>query len=146
MPNQDPQPAPVSPDTGQVQEGSIGQRLARALESLVELQIYTCVGTPEFEVRQDPESGLTLRPKDGKVAVSTTCYTEINLVSGDIINLVPEAHLAADDPLRAIHAAQVESGLGIVKQNVETLRDLLKDANEELRAWLRTTPARGGQA
>ncbi|MEA3276794.1 MAG: hypothetical protein U9Q81_16170 [Pseudomonadota bacterium] len=140
MPDQNPELTVEKPEPPA--GSSVGQRLVNALESLVELQIYTCVGEGAFIVSKDPGSGLSVDPRNGQVPVSTTFYTEINLVSGDIISILPKDHQDPADPLHKIHEEKVKQGTEIVAANVATLKELLKDASEDLRRWLDGTSNR----
>jgi hypothetical protein len=115
---------------------SIGQRLINSLESLVELQIYTCVGEGEFTVRKDRGSGVVIEPPSDGLQVTSTFYTEINLLSGDIINILPKGNLEATDSLREIHDENVKKGTEIVAANVSALKEILQDASEDLQKWL----------
>jgi hypothetical protein len=117
----------------------IGQQLINSLESLVELQIYTCVGEGEFVVRKDQGGGVVIEPKAAGMPVSNTFYTEINLISGDIINILPKDDLDAADPLLKIHAENVNKGTEIVAANVKALKEILQDASEDLQKWLGLT-------
>jgi len=123
---------------------SIGQRLVYAIESLVELQVYTCVCNEGFLVESDSSgSGLVVRPPSA-FNVESTFYTEINLVSGDIVAIVPKKNLAADDPLRTLHEANVKQGTEIVANNVKVLKEVLKDVKDDVKDWLLVEPSGRG--
>jgi hypothetical protein len=120
---------------------SIAQRLVYAIESLVELQVYTCVCNEGFLVENDNSgSGLVVRPPS-TLNVESTFYTEINLVSGDIVSIVPRKNLASDDPLRTLHEANVKQGTEIVANNVQALKEVLKDFKDDVKDWLLVEPS-----
>jgi hypothetical protein len=125
------------PATGDDTRASIGQRLVYALESLVELQVVTCVTASSFTIEADPSgSGLVIRPEAKGLKADSTFYTEINLVTGDINTVVPAGNAESGDPIRELHAANVEQGTEIVRANVAALKDVMAEFREEVAEWL----------
>jgi hypothetical protein len=123
--------------TGNDPRTSIGQRLVYALESLVELQVVTCVTTSSFTIEADPSgSGLVVRPEAKGLKADSTFYTEINLVTGDINTVVPAGSAESGDPIRELHAANVQQGTEIVRANVAALKDVMAEFREEVAEWL----------
>lgn len=101
------------------QKPSILERLAQVAESLAELRIITGVG--EVQIQVDADENVRLAPTSEQI---TGLYSNINLVTGDIVTLIDKAYEGADNPIMAFHDSQVENGRKIVSTNIQTIERL----------------------
>ena len=122
---------------------SIAEKLSNTLESLAELRIATGVGEFQLDISEDSAGGgMKVRPS--QTTQLDGLYTEVNLVSGDVITLIHASYKDKDDPVFAMHQAQVENGRRIVATNVATIRDLLSSASEKIQDALNNDSRSGG--
>lgn len=121
---------------------SIAEKLSNTLESLAELRVATGVGDFKLDISQDAGGGMKVRPS--QTTQLDGLYTEVNLVSGDVITLIHASYKDKDDPVLAMHQAQVENGRHIVATNVATIRDLLSSASEKIQDALTNDSRSGG--
>lgn len=101
------------------EERSIGQKIAGALENMMELRVVTVVGDATVS-GTFPDIKMAF---DG--AQAKTIATSIDLVQGDTHNLISPAYSGnTGDPLRTFHAEQVAASKEIVERNVQLCVDL----------------------
>ncbi len=99
--------------------GKLSEKIEKSLANLVTLEIVTAVGRPD---------GKTLDPDYAQDRVMTS---KINLLQGDITNVIDEAFVSGElEPLRAFHENQVMKGEEIVQKNLEALKALYEMARE----------------
>ena len=92
-------------------------KLNAAFERMTTLDITTAVG----EATKNPDTGR-YEPAAG----SKTLYTSIDLIGGDILNIVPgDFGEGADDALRAFHQSQVAAAQATVKAHLEAVEKLI---------------------
>ena len=104
------------------------------LKSLSELEVTTVVGNVVFDV-ENVDNKPTIQLRETKVDGDTTlqgCFTRIDLVAGDIQNLVDHSFLEEKKELLDFHRQQVDTGREIVRTNVEMLIRLGKQAAGKL--------------
>ena len=92
------------------------EKLVEGLKSLSELEVKTVVGNVEFTIDGDGNAKL----KESSSALKG-CYTNINLVAGDMRNLIDEKYTEEGDRVLAFHREQVKTGREIVRNNVDVL-------------------------
>ena len=122
---------------------TVAQRLSNTLESLAELRVATGVGEFKLRISADTGGGGGMKVDPVQATELAGLYTEINLISGDVITLVHENYKAKDDPVLAMHLAQVDNGRRIVATNVATIRELLSTAEGGIKGAL-DSGSRGG--
>ena len=108
--------------------------IVAGLKSLSELEITTVVGNVVFDVENiDNKPAVQLREtqSDGD-ATLRGCFTRIDLVAGDMQNLVDQSFLEEKKELLEFHRSQVDTGREIVRTNVEMLIRLGKQAGGKL--------------
>lgn len=97
--------------------GKLLDKLNAAFERMTTLDITTAIG----EATKNPATGR-YEPAAG----SKLLYTSIDLVGGDILNIVPtDFGEGADDALRAFHQSQVGAAQATVKANLEAVEKLI---------------------
>jgi hypothetical protein len=119
------QPSKTSSDS----DDKLWRKLARGMQSAVELRVVTVVGGVELggDLRKPT---LKLAPNAGK----NTLATSINLVQGDITSVIPEPYWAPErEVVRQFHEAQVERGQQIVDRNVRLIAEVGKAAAEAIK-------------
>ena len=108
--------------------------IVAGLKSLSELEITTVVGDVVFDVENvDNKPTVQLRESktDGDASLRG-CFTRIDLVAGDMQNLVDQSFLEEKKELLDFHRSQVDTGREIVRTNVEMLIRLGKQAGGKL--------------
>ena len=63
-------------------------------------------------------------------------FTEINLISGDVVTLVHETFKEPNDPVAKMHTEQVKNGQEIVSQNINTIIKLAESGTEAVKNML----------
>ena len=108
-------------------ESHFWQALSDTIHRAVNLRIVTLVG--EAQVQGTLEALQVSAP-----AVSSgTLVTDINLVAGDITNIVSEKLLGTDHAeLRAGHQAAVAQAQQIIARNAEILISIAKEIGNQL--------------
>lgn len=104
------------------------------LKSLSELEVTTVVGNVVFDV-ENVDNKPTIQLRETKVDGDATlqgCFTRIDLVAGDMQNLVDHSFLEEKKELLEFHRQQVDTGREIVRTNVEMLIRLGKQAGGKL--------------
>jgi hypothetical protein len=103
------------------------QKLRAALAAAVELRVITYVGqvTVQGELTSDVN---TLRVAFPSPSTSERIFlTSVNLVQGDIVNVIPPNFGGdTDNAMLAFHAEQVKEGKEIVARNLEMIAKLGK--------------------
>lgn len=100
----------------------IWDKLLRGVQSAVQLRVVTIVGevslTGEFG---KPNIDFADPGKPSKDVIATS----INLVDGDITNVVPERFWAPDkEPIRSYHEQQVQNGHEVVRRNLQLIGEI----------------------
>ena len=116
---------------------SILGKLTKAVESLADLRIVTCVGDVRIAISDDNKPSLSVPAStDGAEGI----YTSINLVSGDILNAISERYATTGDTwIHDFHKEQVATGREIVATNVEAIKQLADSAGQKIGALLNST-------
>ncbi len=116
---------------------SILGKLTKAIESLADLRIVTCVGDVRIAISDDNKPSLSVPASaDGAEGI----YTSINLVSGDILNAISERYATTGDTwIHDFHKEQVATGRDIVATNVEAIKQLADSAGQKIGALLNST-------
>ena len=112
------------------------ETLVSGLKSLSQLEIKTVVGNVVFDVENiDNKPAVKLRETqaDGDASLKG-CFTRIDLIAGDMQNLVDQSFLEEDKnkELLEFHRKQVDTGREIVRTNVEMVILLAKQAGGKL--------------
>ncbi len=99
------------------------EKAGNYLNDIVHLRIITAVG--EFSATHDPSTGKwEIQPGAGN---NSAIMTDIDLVQGDIINLVPQALVSdSNAAVREFHSIQVEKAEGIVRANLAALKGMIE--------------------
>ena len=108
--------------------------IVAGLKSLSELEITTVVGNVVFDV-ENIDNKPTIQLRETQADGETTlrgCFTRIDLVAGDMQNLVDQSFLEEKKELLEFHRNQVDTGREIVRTNVEMLIRLGKQAGGKL--------------
>ena len=124
--------------TQQTQNSGPLSSIVDGLKSLSELEITTVVGNVVFDVEYiDNKPTVRLRETvAGSEPNLHGCFTRIDLVAGDMKNLVDQSFLEDKKELLDFHRPQVNTGLEIVRTNVEILILLGKQAGGKLGSLL----------
>jgi len=110
---------------------SILDRLSETIESLTELRVTTGVGPVKLDVTPGGARGPNVTPAQSTASVSGI-YSEINLLTGDIVTLIDADFNEPNNPTLEFHKTQVENGGQIVSKNIETIIALLKAVGGQL--------------
>ena len=103
------------------------QALSDTIHRAVNLRIVTLVGDAKVE------GTLEALQVSAPAVASGTLVTDINLVAGDITNIVSEKLLGADHAeLRAGHQAAVTQAQQIIARNAEILISIAKEIGNQL--------------
>ena len=106
------------------------------LKSLSQLEIKTVVGNIVFDVENiDNKPAVKLRETQADADDSLKgCFTRIDLIAGDMQNLVDQSFLEEDKnkELLEFHRKQVDTGREIVRTNVEMVILLAKEGGGKL--------------
>ncbi len=103
------------------------QALSDTIERSVNLRVVTMVG--DAQISGSLEQMKVLAPEKP----SATLVTDINLVGGDITNILSEGLLGPDRAdLRSEHAAAVKQAQEIVARNVGILVSIAKEIGSQL--------------
>jgi hypothetical protein len=125
---------------------TIVQRIGEAIDNAINLQVVTCVGKVEIVGEVDDCKVEFAPDPDG---TRETFVTNINLIDGDIVNVIPPAYAGqADNPVMKYHVDQVAQANAIVQRNLDTLAKLIKDivpAFKGLEAVESKKPKSGGR-
>ena len=109
--------------------------LISGLKSLSELEVTTVVGNVMFDV-VDGEKGkpsARLRRTEGADEANLKgCFTRIDMVSGDMQNLVHEEFLGENNKVLDFHRKQVTTGRETVRANVDMVIRLGREATGAL--------------
>lgn len=109
--------------------------LISGLKSLSELEVTTVVGNVMFDV-VDGDRGrpsARLRRTDAEEGANLKgCFTRIDMVSGDMQNLVHEEFLGENSQVLEFHRKQVTTGRETVRANVDMLVRLGREATGKL--------------
>ena len=122
-------------------EKSIMDRLANTVESLAELRVVTAVGDVQIQVTVNEEDKEVVALPEGKTTGLPGIFSEVNLISGDIVTLIDKEFSKNDDPVQKVHDAQVTNGRKIVATNVRTIISLAESATGLVKGMLEK-PAR----
>ena len=116
-------------------DGSPLRGLVSGLKSLSELEITTVVGNVMFDVvdgeQGKPSARLRSTEAGGEVNLKG-CFTRIDMVAGDMQNLVHEDFLGDNSQVLEFHRKQVTTGREIVRANVDMLVRLGREATGAL--------------
>jgi hypothetical protein len=110
---------------------TILERLSDTVESLAELRVITGVGAVKLDITAGGTSGPTVAPSQSSASVSGI-YSEVNLITGDIVTLIDSEFNDPNNPTLELHKAQVENGRHIVTTNINTIIRLVQAAGEKL--------------
>src|SRR5690349_15634671 len=104
-------------------KNDVWDKLLRGVQSAVELRVITVVGSVKLGGKIDaPEIQFG---EDGSKATSDAIVTSINLVEGDITNIVPDQFWAPDkEVIRKYHEQQVSAGHDIVSRNLRLISEV----------------------
>ena len=90
------------------------------VNDVLHLRIVTAVG--EFSVsKEDDQWKIDPATRD-----NSAILTDINIVQGDVVNLIPKEFAAESSPVRDFHSAQVEKAENIVRANIAALKGMLE--------------------
>ena len=93
------------------------------LEDVVHLRVITAVG--DFSAKYD--AGTKTWSVEPTAENNNAILTDIDLVQGDIVNLVPQALVSdSNAAIRDFHSNQVEKAEGIVKANIAALKGMIE--------------------
>lgn len=112
--------------------------LIDGLKSLSELEVRTVVGDVIFDIEKEGDRRTArLRETDeGGDAKLKGCFTRINLVAGDMQNMVDKEFLGDQNKVLEFHREQVKIGREIVTVNVKLLMDLMKQVGNKVEPLL----------
>lgn len=104
-------------------KNDVWDKLLRGVQSAVELRVITVVGDVRLGGQIDsPE--IKFGEDDAK-PTSDAIVTSINLVEGDITNIVPDQFWAPDkEVIRKYHEQQVSNGHDIVSRNLRLISEV----------------------
>jgi hypothetical protein len=102
-------------------KNDVWDKLLRGVQSAVELRVITVVGDVKLGGKLEaPQVAFG----DDKLK-SSTIVTSINLVEGDITNIVPDQFWAPDkEVIRKYHEQQVSNGHEIVGRNLRLISEV----------------------
>jgi hypothetical protein len=103
---------------------TILERLSDTVESLAELRVITGVGAVKLDITAGGSSGPS--------ANVSGIYSEVNLITGDIVTLIDSEFNDPNNPTLEFHKTQVENGRHIVTTNINTIIRLVQAAGEKL--------------
>jgi hypothetical protein len=110
------------------EQDKLKDKLLKGLGSVVNLQIVTYVGKVKPTLASDGANTLSAKFAPSTGADDFALVTQINLVEGDIINIVPpDANDADKQWLQNYHLEQVKAGKDIVSHNVKMIREMLEN-------------------
>jgi hypothetical protein len=104
-------------------KNDVWDKLLRGVQSAVELRVITVVGGVKL-------GGKLAAPEiqfgeDGAKPTSDAIVTSINLVEGDITNIVPDQFWSPDkEVIRKYHEQQVSNGHDIVSRNLRLISEV----------------------
>jgi hypothetical protein len=99
-------------------KNDVWDKLLRGVQSAVELRVITVVGGVKL-------AGQIDSPDIQFKATSDAIVTSINLVEGDITNVVPDQFWAPDkEVIRKYHEQQVSAGHDIVSRNLRLVSEV----------------------
>ena len=110
---------------------SILDRLSDTVESLAELRVITGVGPVKLDVTPGGAGGPSITPSQSSANVSGI-YSEINLITGDIVTLIDSDLSEPNNPTLEFHKSQVDNGRQIVSTNINTIIRLVQAAGGKL--------------
>jgi hypothetical protein len=110
---------------------TILERLSDTVESLAELRVITGVGSVKLDITVGGTSGPTVTPSQSSANVSGI-YSEVNLITGDIVTLIDSEFNDPNNPTLEFHKTQVENGRQIVTANINTIIRLIQAAGDKL--------------
>ncbi len=103
--------------------GELMDKIKKALDNLVTLEIITAVGQVKLGDKVSPEIDYSKNPK--------VILTKINLIQGDIKTVYdPEFVTGEYQSLKDFHAKREDEGYEIIKTNIETLKSLFNFAKD----------------
>jgi hypothetical protein len=89
----------------------------KAVDDFVSLDVTTIVGKFKLD-----ENGKVVPADDDQKII----YTESNILTGDIRNLIdPEFASAADDPIRKFHESQVDKAEQTISNTIDALKAMV---------------------
>ena len=112
--------------------------LIAGLKSLSELEVTTVVGEVIFDIEKVGDR-RTARLREGDAegeAKLQGCFTRIDLVAGDMQNLVHKDILGDENKVLEFHREQVKTGREIVTANVTMLMELMKQVGNKIEPLL----------
>ena len=103
-------------------KNDVWDKLLRGVQSAVELRVITVVGEVELGGKlADPQVDFG----GDKSKTASAIVTSINLVEGDITNIVPDQFWAPDkEVIRKYHEQQVSNGTEIVSRNLRLISEV----------------------
>jgi hypothetical protein len=103
-------------------KNDVWDKLLRGVQSAVELRVITVVGEVKLGGKlSDPQVDFG----DDKSKTASAIVTSINLVEGDITNIVPDQFWAPDkEVIRKYHEQQVSNGADIVSRNLRLISEV----------------------
>jgi len=108
-------------------EVKLMDKIKNALTELVTMEIITTVGQVNLEIKDKKIVVTGIRDIENCKTISTT----INLFQGDIQTVcAPEFVTGEYQSLREFHKSREEQGHEIIKDNIETLKELFLFAKE----------------
>lgn len=122
-----PSPTPSAAAVMRNEQGkanSLLNTIADKLDQLTTLTVVTAVCDVDVALGDPARPGFVCRPKNG--AAIDAFQTQVNLVTGDIENLISRDFATNPDykTLSDFHLAQVTKGSDIVSTNLKAVRDL----------------------
>lgn len=114
-----PATAPATPPSD---TSKLWDMLLQGVQSAVRLRVTTVIGEVSLTGGIDnPDIGFA----DSKAPNSNVIATSVNLVDGDITNVVPERFWSPDkEAIRNYHEQQVANGHEIVRRNLQLVSEI----------------------
>lgn len=124
---------------GDMASSALGTIL-ETLKSLADLEIATVVTDAGFLQLDDKGTIKFVAPPEAKQGAAGV-YTRINLVGGDILNVVSKAYAPTESnstsPVMAFHQTQVLASKEVIATNMKTLAELARLAGENFSELLK---------
>ena len=93
--------------------------------------MITGVGSVKLDITAGGTNGPTVTPSPSSANVSGI-YSEVNLITGDIVTLIDNEFNDPNNPTLEFHKTQVENGRHIVTANINTIIRLVQAAGDKL--------------
>jgi len=107
------------------------EKINHIVTELTRLDVVTVVGAVALTVDSDSNIKFAL-PND---TAARAIITRVNLVSGDIQNVIHPDFVAGDlASMRDFHSAQVTQGHEVIVNNIKALRELALALGDKLKA------------